>query len=149
MNSKCLLIGAIMGFSVMTSYAQSQLPSKQDQEAFKRLAAQTVLHVERSLKKLPQLARQGDKYQATQQIELPARELKKDWKAGRYSDAVMFSYGWCPNALDALIDFAREAFKPPHYEQSSYAQQKLKYLFEDLAECKKLTAQVPDYYFAR
>lgn len=145
----CATVLAWWSLSTTIATAGPQLPNAAEQEKFKQLAAQTVLHVETSLRKIETGGPAADPKVHRAQINLPAAALQKEWRYPALADAVMHSYGACPAALGYLQNYANEATRPPKYHLGEYASQTLRFLKEDLRECRKLRTKVPDFYFAR
>lgn len=60
----------------------------------------------------------------------------------------MMSYIACQNILGDIQGYGEESLQPPRYHLSDMAQQKLKFIKEDLAMCRKLRNKTPDFPFA-
>lgn len=148
MTLKLLIMVALVVFGNQAS-AQPRLPTKTEISTFKKLAAKSVLHVETSLKKIEREGPTGDLGQRRREVLLPAAELLKEWRSFGLSDAVMMSYSACQGILGDTQVYGEESLRPPQYHLSDMAQQKLKFIKEDLAECRKLRSQTPDFQFAR
>lgn len=125
--------------------AQYRLPTKSEISSFKKLAAQSVLHVETSLKKIEREGTTADRLQMRREIGQPAQVLLKEWDSSGLTDAVMMHYSACQNMLAAIGVYSDEVLRPPRYQLSEFALQKMKFIQEDLASCRKLRSQVPKF----
>jgi hypothetical protein len=129
--------------------ASPALPSKAQIAGFKKLAKMSVLHVETSLKKIEANGPAADAAVMRREVTAPAAALAKEWQVKGLSDAVMFSYSACPNALADVQGYSDEALRPPKYHLSDMAQQKLRYLKEELEDCRSLQSDAPQFSFAK
>lgn len=134
---------------VVAAKAQPRLPTNEEIAAFKRLASQSVLHVEAALKKIEKAGPDGSPEKMRREVSAPATELLKEWRASQLSDAVMMSYSSCQNMLGDIQVYSVDALNPPKYHLSQPAQQKLRYIKQDLLECRTLRTHTPDFNFAR
>lgn len=145
MNKRINIMGAALFLAASLVHAQNTAPKSEDLANFKKLAAQTVVHAEASLRKIAKAGPLADPAAMRREIDLPAKELQKSWGAFRLSDRVMFEYSPCINLLGELPVYASEARTPPKYHMGELAQQKLRYLKEDLAVCRKLRTTTPSF----
>lgn len=146
---KRLLFGIALGLMAVQVAGQPRLPNKDEITGFKKLAAQSVDHVEASLKKIERGVFLADAGKVRDEVTAPAVALLKDWKKSGLSDAVLMSYSACQNILGDIQVYGNESIKPPHYQLSDAALQKLKFISDDLADCRTLRKQTPDFHFAR
>lgn len=140
---------AIVLFLFFSSASQAQVvkPNESQKAAFKKLAAQSVLHVETSLKKLEQSGPLSDPAKIQSDVVQPAGQLVKEWQLEKLSDQVMSNYSACSSILSDLQVYAKDTIAPPKYHLATAAQQKLRFIKEDLLECKKLRSKVPAFDF--
>jgi hypothetical protein len=104
----------------------------------KKLAAQSVLHVETGLKKIKAAGTTGDPVQMKREVSLPAAALVMEWRSLGLTDAALMPYSSCRSILGDLQVYAEDSLRPPKYNLSDMAQQKLKFINEDLVDCRKL-----------
>lgn len=138
-----------LSFFAPMALSQPRLPTKSEISGFKTLAAQSVAHVEMSLKKIEQQAFVADATKVRKEVTLPAVALLDEWHKSGLSDAVLMSYSACQSILGDIQSYGIESMKPPRYHLSAAALQKLKFINEDLVDCRTLRQETPDFQFAR
>lgn len=140
MNSKLMLIAVPIALSLIAGpvAAQPRAPTKQEVVQLQRLASQSVLHVETSLRKIEQAGPMADEGQLRIQVIAPATALMKEWKTFALADSVMFPYVVCQEILADVQVYGKDALTPPKYHLSMPAVQKLRFIKESLADCRKL-----------
>lgn len=145
MNSRLFLIAAPIALSLITGpvAAQPRAPTKQEIVQLQRLASQSVLHVETSLKKIEQVGPMGSEEQLRIQVIAPATVLMKEWKAFKLADSVMMPYMACQEILTDVQVYGKDALTPPKYHLSMPSVQTLRFIKENLADCRKLRAASP------
>lgn len=145
MKSRLFRIAAPIVLSLITGLvaAQPRAPTKQEIVQLQRLASQSVLHVETSLKKIEQAGPMADEGQLQIQVIAPATALMKEWKAFKLADSVMFPYMACQEILTDVQVYGKDALTPPKYHLSMPAVQKLRFIKESLADCRKLRTALP------
>lgn len=122
-----------------------ELPTKDDLQAMKKLAAQSARHIELSIGKLDATAKAANRAEIESTVIGPAKDLMNEWSKFRYVDAIMFEYSACTSLLGDLSGYAREFTTPPKYQLSSVALQKRKFIDEDLPECRALGKRFPNF----
>lgn len=118
-------------------------PTGQQIAALKKLAQQSVLHVETGLKKIEASGATADQAKMMREVYKPAQDLLKEWKSFDLTDAFMSNYGSCMGILGDVQAYGREATTPPKYHLSPVGLQKKRFIDEDLAECRKLRSTAP------
>lgn len=132
-----------IGFAAvaMNAFAASDKPSAAQLSALKKLAAQSVLHVEAALQKIDAAGPNADQSRMAKNVYLPAQSLLKEWGAFGLTDQIMFKYSACSNMLGDIQIYGRDAVSPPKYHLSTMAMQKMQHIKEDLMECRSLSAK--------
>lgn len=139
--SLLVLTRGVLGGTVEVK--QHRKPTTKEVDALKRLASQTVLHVETSLKKIEAPGVLTTVAEFTGAVVLPARKLRAEWSGFPFSDRVMFAYSGCVGALSDLEVYAMDAQRPPKYYLSDMALKKRQYIQEGLEQCKPLRSTSP------
>lgn len=129
----------VLGYSACV-VAQPRQPTKAETEQLQRLAQQSVLHAQTALKKIEQAGTMGTAEQLRLQVIAPSHALMSEWKAFKLSDAVMMPYLPCQEILSDVQSYGRDAITPPKYHMSMPAVQSLRFIKENLAECKAVAA---------
>ncbi len=112
----------------------------QGPQALTSLAAQSVLHVETSLKKINAAGPTGDKSKTQREVIVPAGLLLKEWREIRVTDLQKQPFMACQGIFGDIQVYAADALQPPKYHLSNGAVQKLKFINEDLVQCRKAAA---------
>jgi hypothetical protein len=127
-------------YLTMTIATAAQQQQKSDIEAMRMLAAQSVLHVETSLKKINAAGLSDGKNKIQREVISPANVLLKAWKDYKLTDLQRMPYMACQSILGDVQVYSADALQPPKYHLSPVALQKLKFINEDLIECRKVAA---------
>lgn len=127
----------VLGFSACV-IAQPRQPTKAEAAQLQRLAQQSALHAETALKKIQQAGTLGSAERLRLQVIAPSYELMSEWKAFKLSDAVMMPYLPCQEILSDVQSYGKDAITPPKYHMSMPAVQSLRFIKENLAECKAI-----------